>query len=83
MFTEIVALVTWLLHSTARIQAAVIFVLVLLLWRVAVVGAQSRRQCDRARRERDEAKETLLILRRMSEIRVETVTRLRGFAQEP
>jgi hypothetical protein len=83
MFTDIVFLVTWLLHSTARIEAAVIFVLVLLVLRLGIVEMRYLRQRDRARRERDEAREILAVIRRMSEIRVEVITRLRGFAQQP
>ena len=71
------------LHLTIGVETALIILLVLLLLRVVVVGEESRWQYDRARRERDEAKEQLATLRRMSEIRVETVSRLRGFTQEP
>ena len=71
-----------LLH-VAYAEAVLIVVLLLLILRLGVVGARGIRQRDRARRERDEAKASLATIRRMSEIRVEAVTRLRGFAQEP
>jgi hypothetical protein len=80
---SVTILSTSVLSVAVCAEAAVIFVLVLMLWRVAVVGARYLRQRDRARRERNEARQTLALIRRMSEIRVETVTRLRGFIQEP
>jgi hypothetical protein len=70
-----------LLHVAVYTEAVVIVLLLLLVLRISVVEMRYLRQRDRARRERDEAKETLHTLQRMSEIRVETVTRLRGFSQ--
>lgn len=83
MATTIFISATVLLHLTISVETAVIVLLVLLLWRSLVLMAQFRRQCARARRERNEAKEQLATLRRMSEIRVETVTRLGAFGREP
>ncbi|MGC2373117.1 MAG: hypothetical protein WA484_04500 [Solirubrobacteraceae bacterium] len=71
------------LHLTVYPETIVIVLLLLLVLRLGIVEMRYLRQRDRARRERDEARETLHTLRRMSEIRVETVTRLRGFIQEP
>jgi MFS superfamily sulfate permease-like transporter len=73
---------TVLLHLTIGIQTAVIVLLVLLLLRVGAVGAQSRRQLVQARRERNQAKEQLATLRRMSEIRLDVVARLGGFGRD-
>jgi hypothetical protein len=67
------------LHIAVYGEAALIVCLLLavrVLW-VALEELDERYQ--RAKRERDEAKDTLGVIRRMSEIRVETVTRLRGF----
>jgi hypothetical protein len=83
MFTDIVTLITWLLHSTVRIEAAVIFLLLLIVLRIGVVEMRYLRQRDQARWERDEAREILAVIRRMSEIRVEVKTQLRGFTREP
>jgi hypothetical protein len=74
---------TALLHLTVGVQTAVIVALALLLLRVGIVGERSRKERDRARGECNEVKEQLATLRRMSEIRLEVVTRLRGFNQEP
>jgi type II secretory pathway component PulK len=71
-----------LLHLAVYTEAAVIVVLLLLMLRLGMVGGLYLRQRNRARRERDEARQVLRTIRRMSEIRVETVTRLRGFTQE-
>ncbi|HEY4810999.1 MAG TPA: hypothetical protein VIH71_08085 [Solirubrobacteraceae bacterium] len=68
-----------LLHLAVYAEAVVIVLMLALLARVGSVGAEFRRERNRARRERDEAREMLATLRRMSEIRVETVTRMRGF----
>jgi Na+-transporting methylmalonyl-CoA/oxaloacetate decarboxylase gamma subunit len=68
-----------LLHLAVYGEAVVIVLLLVLVLRVGSVGAEFGRERNRARRERDEARETLATLRRMSEIRVETVTRMRGF----
>jgi hypothetical protein len=67
------------LHLAVYSEAVVIALLLVLVSRVGSVGADFGWERDRARRERDEAREMLATLRRMSEIRVETVTRLRGF----
>jgi hypothetical protein len=69
------------LHLMVYTEAVVIVLLLLLVLRLGVVEMRYLGQRDLARRERDEAKETLHTLQRMSEIRVETVTRLRGFSQ--
>jgi len=69
------------LLTVIYVEAAVIVALLLLVLRVGVVGMRRMSQRDRARRERDEARRTLHALERMSEIRVETVTRLRGFSK--
>ena len=68
-----------LLHLAVYAEAVVIVLLVAVVIRVGSVGAEFGRERNRARRERDEAREMLATLRRMSEIRVETVTRMRGF----
>jgi uncharacterized membrane protein len=68
-----------LLHLAIYAEAVVIVLLLVLVIRIGIVGAEFRRERSRARRERDEAREMLATLRRMSEIRVETVTRMRGF----
>jgi hypothetical protein len=70
---------TLLLHLTVSVETVVIVILFLLVCRLAVVGERRVRQRDQARRERDEARQVLQTLRRMSEIRVETVARIRGF----
>lgn len=71
------------LNLVVYTEAAIIVVLLLLaLWLLAQSVCWMEKY-ERARRERDEAKANLATIRRMSEIRVETVTRLRGFAQEP
>jgi hypothetical protein len=72
-----------LLHVAVSVQTAVIVLLVLLLLRVGAVGAQSRKQLVQARRERNQAKEQLATLRRMSEIRLDVVARLGGFGRDP
>jgi hypothetical protein len=74
-----VALGLSLLHLAIYAEAVVIVLLLALAIRVGSVGAEFGRERNRARRERDEAREMLATLRRMSEIRVETVTRMRGF----
>lgn len=78
---SVAILSTSVLHLAVYTQAAVIVTLLLLVLRVGVVGMRRMRQRDRARRERDEARRTLHTLERMSEIRVETITRLRGFSK--
>ncbi|HWY18454.1 MAG TPA: hypothetical protein VNY27_07050 [Solirubrobacteraceae bacterium] len=69
-----------LLHLAVYTEALVIVVLMFLVLRLCIGVDWLANQRDRARGERDEARETLAVIRRMSEIRVETVTRLRGFA---
>lgn len=78
MYVSVVFGLNWL-HLAIYSEAVVIVLLLGLVWRVDSVGAEFGRERNRARRERDEAREMLATLRRMSEIRVETVTRLRGF----
>lgn len=78
MAASIIFGLDWL-HLAVYSEAVVIGLLLVLVLRVGRVGAEFGRERDRARRERDEAREMLATLRRMSEIRVETVTRLRGF----
>lgn len=80
--SAILILAISLLRLVVYAETILIVVLFLLVLRLGVVGARRIRQRDRARRERDEARQILQTLRRMSEIRVETVTRLRGFAEE-
>jgi hypothetical protein len=70
-----------LLHLTVYAETAVIVVLLLALGWVLFQGMLWMKDCQRAEAERDEAQRTLQTLRRMSEIRVETVTRLRGFGR--
>lgn len=69
------------LHLAVYGEAGLI---ILLLLFVRALWRECYRLDDRAKavkRERDEAKDTLALIRRMSEIRVETVTRMRGFSQ--
>jgi uncharacterized membrane protein affecting hemolysin expression len=68
-----------LLHWVAYTEAALILLLLLAIVFVLFQGVLWMRNCQRAEAEREEARRTLDTLRRMSEIRVETVTRLRGF----
>lgn len=59
-----------------------VFVIGGLLFLLYAFAAELGRLEERERqacRERDEARKTLELIRRMSEIRVETVTRMRGF----
>lgn len=70
-----------LLHVVVYVQSALIVILVLMVLRVGTVGMRRVRQRDRARRERDKAEEVLDTLRRMSEIRLETVARIQGFTR--
>lgn len=72
-----------LLHVVVYVQSALILILLLMVLRVGFVGMRRVRQRDRARRERDKAEEILATVRRMSEIRLETVAILSGFRQEP
>jgi hypothetical protein len=78
MCASVIFGLNWL-HLAVYGEAVVIVLLLALVLRVGSVGAEFGRERNRARRERDEAREMLATLRRMSEIRVETVTRLRGF----
>ncbi|MGH2911018.1 MAG: hypothetical protein ACRDJ3_00935 [Solirubrobacteraceae bacterium] len=70
-----------LLHFVVYFESALILILVLLVFRLGTVGMRRVRQRDRARRERDEAKEILAVIRQISKIRCETVARLQGFSQ--
>jgi uncharacterized membrane protein len=70
-----------LLHLAVYTEAAVIVLLLLFGIRVCEANERIAKDRSRARRERDEAQANLRALRRMSEIRVETVTRLRGFSR--
>ncbi len=70
---------TSLLHLVTYTEAVLIVVLLLALGVVLIRAVVWMRDCEHAEAERDEARETLHTLRRMSEIRVETVTRMRGF----
>lgn len=80
-------LATFILASSLLLLGALIaetvfmVFLLLLLARVFVVALRRTDQRNRVRRERDEAKEVVDVLRRMSEIRMETVTRIKGFPQ--
>lgn len=80
-------LATFILASSSLLLGALItetifmVFLLLLLARVFIVALRRTDQRNRARRERDEAKEVVDVLRRMSEIRMETVTRIKGFPQ--
>jgi hypothetical protein len=67
------------LHLAVYAEAAIIVTLMLVVavLRDAIIRLDNRRL--RAKRERDEAKDVLNLIRRMSEIRVETLTRMRGF----
>jgi hypothetical protein len=67
------------LHVAVYGEGALVVVLLLALRVLWVSAADLDERFRRARRERDEAKEGLAVIRRMSEIRVETVTRMRGF----
>ena len=70
-----------LLHVAVYAEAAIIVLLLLLLSYVLFRGMLWMCDCERAEAERDEARQTLHTLRRMSEIRIETVARLRGFSR--
>jgi hypothetical protein len=70
-----------LLHWVAYTEAALIVLLLLAIGFVLFQGVLWMKDCVRAEAEREEARRTLDTLRRMSEIRVETVARLRGFAE--
>lgn len=78
MAASIIFGLDWL-HLAVYGEMLLIALLIVVVIRVGSVGAELGRERNRARRERDEAREMLATLRRMSEIRVETVTRLRGF----
>jgi hypothetical protein len=67
------------LHIAVYGEAALIVLLLLALRVLWVEFDDLEASRRRASRERDEAKEMLAVIRRMSEIRVETVMRLRGF----
>jgi hypothetical protein len=69
--------VNWL--HMAIYEGVVIVALVLAVGVLWIAFDDLDRDYRQAKRERDEAKETLGVIQRMSEIRVETVTRLRGF----
>jgi hypothetical protein len=70
-----------LLQLTVCAETVFIGLLLLLVMWLFVLVERRVYQRNHAREERDEAKEMLMVLRRMSEIRVETVARIRGFPQ--
>jgi hypothetical protein len=67
------------LHVAVYGEGALILALLLAVRVLWVSAADLDERFRRARRERDDAKEVLAVIRRMSEIRVKTVTRMRGF----
>lgn len=72
---------TSFLHIAVYAEAAVILLLLGFIGFVWHEATLLMWDCEQAKAERDEARKTLHTLRRMSEIRVETVTRLRGFGR--
>ena len=67
------------LHIVIYGEAVAIVALLLFIRLLWVAFDRVDRRIERAERERDEARDTLGVLRRMSEIRVETVIRMKGF----
>jgi hypothetical protein len=70
-----------LLHLTVYVESFLIVVLLCFTGWMLVVNMHYVDKCERAKRERDEARQMLQTLRRMSEIRLETVARIKGFPQ--
>ncbi len=81
MPTTVLILAVSLLQLMVCFETAfIVLVMHLVMWLFVLVERRVY-QRNQAREERDEAKETMAVLRRMSEIRMETVARLRGFPQ--
>jgi hypothetical protein len=81
MPATILILAVSLLQLTVCVETVFIGLLLLLVMWLFVLVERRVYQRNQARAERDEAKGMLTVLRRMSEIRVETVAKLRGFPQ--
>ncbi|HEY7831906.1 MAG TPA: hypothetical protein VIC06_15200 [Solirubrobacteraceae bacterium] len=77
MPATILILAVSLLQLTICVETVFIGLLLLLVMWLFVLVERRVYQRNQAREERDEAKEILTVLRRMSEIRLETVARLR------
>jgi type II secretory pathway component PulK len=73
MPAAIAILAVSLLHLAVYTEAAVIVVLLLLLLRFGIVGGLYLRQRNRARQQRNEARQALAVLQRMSEVRLDTI----------
>jgi nitrate/nitrite transporter NarK len=70
-----------LLNVAVYVEAAVIVVLLVALVVTFLRAVVWMWDCEQAEAECEEARKTLHTLRRMSEIRVEVVSRLRGFGR--
>lgn len=83
MVSPAVVLGIGLWNLAACIEAVVIVMLLCFVVYVITVNDSNVRAYERVRDERDETRAILRTIRRMSEIRIEAITRLRGFTQEP
>lgn len=70
-----------LVHLVAYVEVFAIVALLLLVQKLLLISDVYLNERDEAERQRDEAKETLAVVRRMSELRVETVMRIQGFSR--